>query len=393
MNREELQYAIDNFNAPLYVFDLDIMRETIGVFREKMADKSGLCFAIKANPFLISYMAPIVDRIEVCSMGEFRICKALGINPAQLLISGVLKKKEDILEILEYCGGQCSYTAESPIQFSYFEEWCKQHPEDEIRVYPRLSSGNQFGMDEQTIVNLIKISMQYPNLTVKGIHYFSGTQKKKIKKVYKELEMLKEVFARVEAETQYTLDELEYGSGLAFPYFEGQDDNRLSDLEGMVDAIEQCGWSNRITVEMGRALAANCGYYMTNVLDMKSIGDRNYCIVDGGMQHINYDGQIRGMYIPRYQVTANQTEGELVDWTVCGALCTANDVLLQKVSVANLQIGDVFIFENTGAYAMTEGMSLFLSHPLPKVLVYSKQEGFTLLRDTFHTFMLNTVNN
>jgi len=62
-------------------------------FKRKLEDKSGLCFAIKANPFLIKEMEKLVDRIEVCSMGEFRICKKLGIAPEKLFISGVLKKK------------------------------------------------------------------------------------------------------------------------------------------------------------------------------------------------------------------------------------------------------------------------------------------------------------
>ena len=34
---------------------------------------AGICFAIKANPFLTGRIAEMVDRIEVCSMGEFEI--------------------------------------------------------------------------------------------------------------------------------------------------------------------------------------------------------------------------------------------------------------------------------------------------------------------------------
>lgn len=388
MDASSLRYAAQNFKAPMYIFDIDMMSETVMNFKRKFENKSGLCFAIKANPFLIKDMEKLVDRIEVCSMGEFRICKKLGVAPEKLFISGVLKKKEDILEILEYCHGKCRYTAESPIQFSYFVNWCETHTEDEIRVYPRLSSGNQFGMDEETIINLIKLAEVYPNLKIEGIHFFSGTQKKKVSKIAKELDKLKEFYDKIEQEVGYQIEELEYGSGLAFPYFEGQEDKRESDLDGMVQAIVDSGWSKRVTVEMGRALAADCGYYLTNVLDMKTIGDKNYCIVDGGLQHINYDGQIRGMYIPKYSVTSTQ-EGEAIDWTVCGALCTPNDVLLGKVSIANLQIGDVFIFENTGAYAMTEGMSLFLSHALPKVVTYSKETGWKMHRDKQSTYVFN----
>ena len=67
-----------------------------------------------------------VDRIEVCSMGEYRICRVLGIAPEKLLISGVLKQKEDILEILEECGGTCAYTVESLNQFTAWQTGAKK---------------------------------------------------------------------------------------------------------------------------------------------------------------------------------------------------------------------------------------------------------------------------
>ena len=39
-------------------------------------------------------MAAMTDRIEVCSMGEFRICQEAQIPVQKLVISGVLKKKK-----------------------------------------------------------------------------------------------------------------------------------------------------------------------------------------------------------------------------------------------------------------------------------------------------------
>ena len=75
--------------------------------------KSLYVYLLKANPFLTEVMAGCTDRIEVCSMGEFLICRELEIPPEKLLISGVLKKKEDIYRILDACEGRCRYTVES----------------------------------------------------------------------------------------------------------------------------------------------------------------------------------------------------------------------------------------------------------------------------------------
>ena len=114
---EDLKRGVKKYATPLYVYDLDAVEETLTAFRLKFWDTADLCFAMKANPFLTGKMEKYVDRIEVCSMGEYRICRVLGIAPEKLLISGVLKQKEDILEILEECGGTCAYTVESLNQF------------------------------------------------------------------------------------------------------------------------------------------------------------------------------------------------------------------------------------------------------------------------------------
>ena len=112
-------------------------------------------------------------------MGEFRICRKLQVPPEKLFISGVMKKRDDIREILAYCGNRCAYTVESPLHFQYFVEWSEEHPEDGIlRLYPRLTSGNQFGMDEDTVLEILKKAKELPGIEAEGIHYFSGTQKK-----------------------------------------------------------------------------------------------------------------------------------------------------------------------------------------------------------------------
>ena len=77
-------------------------------------------------------------------------------------------------------------------------------------------------------------------------------------------------------------------------------------------------------------------------------------------------------------------------WNLCGSLCTINDILVKQFPTSNLQIGDVFIFKNTGAYCMTEGISLFLSRDLPCVLKIKENNEIELVRKNVPTFELNS---
>ena len=69
-------------------------------------------------------------------------------------------------------------------------------------------------------------------------------------------------------------------------------------------------------------------------------------------------------------------------------MCTINDLIVKQLPVANLEIGDVFVFKNTGAYSMTEGISLFLIRDLPKI-VFVSGGNMKIVRDNLNTYKLN----
>ena len=76
-------------------------------------------------------------------------------------------------------------------------------------------------------------------------------------------------------------------------------------------------------------------------------------------------------------------------WNLCGSLCTINDILVKQLPAQDLQAGDLVVFHNAGAYCMTEGMSLFLSHDLPLVLIQTPQGSVLPVRPAAATWPLN----
>ena len=153
IDRAVIEQAAERFETPFYLYDTDILREEMARFRAAAGPDIGINYSMKANSFILETMAELADRIEVCSMGEFMICRDMGIAPSRLLISGVLKKSGDFDRILEYGQGESIYTAESLQQFEHLCRWSRQH-RVHVRCYPRLTSGNQFGMDRETVKGL-----------------------------------------------------------------------------------------------------------------------------------------------------------------------------------------------------------------------------------------------
>lgn len=417
--------GIARFQTPLYILDTDELVRRMKRFREIFGEKIGLCYAMKANAFIVEEMAQIADRIEVCSEGEFQICRKLQIPKEKLYISGVLKRRPFVDEILAYGKEEAVYTVESPDHFRFITERCKR---DGIRahVFFRLSSGNQFGMDAETIREMYARALRENIVHVAGIHYFSGTQKKKIDVLKKEIALLDEFCLQLGAESGHAVEELEYGPGFFINYFTNQKEQLWDDAAELAQALEKMTFGGRVTLEMGRAFAASCGYYVTEICDCKTTEGKQYCIVDGGIHQLHYDGQLRGMYHPVVRRLVGDT-GRAVDnadgadnagdvneadnvgsvqtdplWTICGSLCTVNDVLVsncpigmreESMPLSPVRPGDYLVFERVGAYALTEGMSLFLSHELPAVAKYGVAEGWRAARYQQDTYVLNSDLN
>lgn len=391
MTVEGLKAAAAEFDTPLYLFDLDVLRQGVAEIKEALKGEISLCFAMKANPFLTEEMAGLVERIEVCSPGELQICKAKKIPMRQVIFSGVLKEESDITELL--LGEELPvFTAESAVQVRMLSEKAEARKR-KIEVLLRLTSGNQFGMNREELVRMAEETAGNPYVTIKGIHFYSGTQKRKTEQMKKELELLDEVCIQVKDKTGISMEHLEYGPGLGIEYFKGAKAWSYQEATDMLAEIrtfaKELKFGGSVTFELGRFLAAMCGSYLTRVREVKENHGVCYCLVDGGLHHMNYDGQVMAMKTPYCtQIPAREEETEET-YHICGALCTVNDVLIKQYPLRGLQPGDLLVFERTGAYSMTEGMSLFLSRNLPAVVSYCKKEGFARLRAQTPSYPLN----
>ena len=144
-------------------------------------------------------------------------------------------------------------------------------------------------------------------------------------------------------------------------------------------------------VEMGRFLAAPCGEYHTRILDLKRTDGVNYALMDGGIHHLRYYGQMMAVNIPPLRQVPERA-GAREPYCLCGSLCTAADVLARGAKLFPLETGDELVFGRCGAYSVSEASALFLSRDLPEV--WLKQGGAErLLRAGKATWPLNTAED
>lgn len=388
MNELQMKEAASKFKTPFYVFDSDVLNAQVKKIKDALQSTAKVCYAMKANPFIIAEILDTVDCFEVCSPGEFRICERANIPMEKIVMSGVYKNKDDIHYALDTYKTDGVYTVESYNQWVLLSEYAAENKMN-IKVLLRLSNGNQFGMDKSVLESIVADRENHPYIHIEGVQYFTGTQKKPASKIEREIRKTDALVIELKEKYGFEAEKIEYGPGLPICYFDGEENVEDEMLEALCNAIKEMQFKGEIVLEMGRYIAAYCGYYFTKVVDEKVNKSQPYCIIDGGVHHVNYYGQMMAMKMPPIVHLEEDKEADEKNWSICGSLCTVNDVLVKAYPFKNLKLGDTLVFKKTGAYSSTEGISLLLSRDLPQIIVYSQKDGYRVARTHYATDIIN----
>ena len=384
--------VIREIGTPTYVYDVEAIIERIKYLRDKLG--AAILYAVKANSFIVKEIEEEIDGYEICSKGEFDICNSLNINRGKMVISGVHKDRPSIEDMMANCEDIGKYTIESVNQWKLLTDVAKQYGR-KIDALIRLTSGNQFGVNPDDLKYIIQ-NNDDNIITITGIEYFSGTQKHSIKKINKEADKLISLIDELQEELGFTVKQIEYGPGLPIFYYQGEEFDEeafLDEVKLALDRIKEKGVE--LSLEVGRSLVANAGKYFTSVVDLKSNKNGNFVILDGGINHLVYYGGTLGMRIPHYQIVGMSSEAgdkegvdaesDAITYNLHGSLCTVNDILVKNITSKKLNLGDVFVFENVGAYSSTEGISLFLSRDLPQIALADGEGNLRVVREVIKT--------
>lgn len=405
----ELKEIAIKCGTPTYIFDTDELCARIDAMQQILGCGVTVCYAMKANPFLISVLDKKLDKFEVCSPGEFAICEKEGINREKIVLSGVNKEKKDILYTMK-TGAVGIYTVESLNQLELINS-CAVECGIKVKVLIRVTSGNQFGINERQVYEIADRKDELKGIIIEGIQCYSGTQKRKLSQIESEVVWLQAIAHTCEAEHGVKLNEIEYGPGLSVDYFVTDKCDAMNtdfdELKEFAVMIKEMSEKFNVTLEMGRYIAATCGILISRIADMKMNDTTRYAIIDSGINHINYYGQAMAMKKPRCEfIPMEYTEGfaDGVDhevevysqgvqpYNICGSLCTVGDVIVKNLELKDAKIGDMIAFYNIGAYSVTEGIYLFLSRRMPAIVMYSKKTGYRIVRNPVDTFLINSVS-
>ena len=121
-----------------------------------------------------------------------------------------------------------------------------------------------------------------------------------------------------------------------------------------------------LVIELGRFLVAEAGIYACKVVDKKISRGTTYLVCNGGLHHHlansgNFGQVIRKNYPVAIgnRLSSNTTE----QVTIVGPLCTPLDILADRVTLPQADVGDWVVVYQSGAYGPTASPQDFLGHP------------------------------
>lgn len=367
--------------TPFYAYDRDAITQRVLELRQAMPSDLKIHYAMKANPMpaIVQHMATLVDGFDLASGGEMKVALDTIMPAEQISFAGPGKRHTEISQAI---AAGITLNVESPYELKTITEYSEKlglkakvalriNPAFELKASGMKMGGGpkQFGIDEEQIPDKLQ-QIKTLDLNFQGFHIYSGSQNLKAESIIEAQQKSLSLAERLLNECSISVHKLNIGGGYGIPYFPGETPLNIQQvgdaLETEMEKFKRSSPNTEVIIELGRYLVGEAGIYITRVIDKKISREQIYLIVDGGLHHhLAASGNFGQVIRKNYPIAiANRMDQEnLEKVTIVGPLCTPLDILGDKVSLPKVDVDDLVVIFQSGAYGYTASPQLFLSQP------------------------------
>jgi len=381
----------DQFGTPLYVYSRKAFSDSYLAYADALKGKDALvCYAVKANSNIavLNVLAKLGAGFDIVSVGELeRVLKAGG-DPAKCVFSGVAKTADEMRRALAV-GVHC-FNVESAAELERLNDVAVEmgvkapvslrvNPDVDAGTHPYISTGlkeNKFGVDIEVAPEVYAHAATLPGLDIKGVDCHIGSQLTQIDPFLDALDRVLLLIDNLKAQG-IELEHIDLGGGLGVTY----DDEVPPTPKQLIDALEPklAGRNLKMVFEPGRSIAANAGVFITQVEFLKSNGDKNFAIIDGGMNDL-----IRPSLYSAWQNIVEvqpRTNTEKKAYDVVGPVCETGD-FLGKDRELSIVSGDLLAVKSSGAYGFVMASNYNTRNKPAEVMVDGDKSYLIRRRET-----------
>lgn len=362
------------FGTPTYVYSKSAILKNFSAYQQAgesfgpSNNQPLICFAVKANSNLaiLNLLAKQGAGFDIVSGGELMRVLAAGGNPEKVIFSGVGKTADEIKLALThniYC-----FNVESLSELERINEIASEmgtfapisfrvNPNINARTHPYISTGlkeNKFGISHIEALSKYRKAAQMSNIRIVGIDCHIGSQIMEIGPMLEAVDRLIELTDRLAIEG-IRLTHIDVGGGLGITYNMEKSTSPQEFVEEVYKKITKWRRDNhlsksiRVIFEPGRSIVGNAGALLTEVQYLKTTNEKNFAIVDAGMNDLLRPA----MYDAWHRVReVAEPKSPSKSWSIVGPICETSDSFTDNRSLSISQ-GDILSIMSAGAYGMT----------------------------------------
>lgn len=387
---------IEKYGTPLYIYSAKTIKRHFKVFDSAFTNiKHITCYSVKANSNL-SILALLKKEgagADVVSGGELKRALKAGISPEKIVFSGVGKTPEEME--LGLRAGILMFNVESAEELEVLGEVAQRlkikapfalrvNPNVDPKTHPYISTGlrkNKFGLPEEEVIPLYLKARENLYLQPIGIDAHIGSQLTQISPFVEAVRRLKELWQELTLRG-FELKYFDLGGGLGIVYDAEEPPLPEEYSASIVNELKDLPLT--LILEPGRVIVGNAGILVTKVLYTKSNREKNFIIVDAGMNDL-----IRPAFYQAYHkiIPLEDREEEEIVADIVGPICESGDFLAKERKIPKVKRGDYLVVMSAGAYGFVMS-SNYNSRPRAAEVLVDGSEAFLIRRrETIEDFL------
>ena len=372
-----LQKLAKKFDTPLYCYSYEKLKKNIINFKFHFRKLNPLiCFAIKSNSNLsiIKEIKKLGLGADVVSKGELTQALKAGINPNQIVFSGVGKSYSELKYAIEK--KILLINSESKSEVFEIEKIAKLkkkivnigirlNPNTDAKTLSKISTGkkgDKFGVNEKIFIELVNYIKKSKYINLKCLSVHIGSQIFENKPYEKMLKVINRIISKIKYEFEY----IDLGGGMGIPY---QNKKKVFNYNNYQKSIiKYLGkYNSKIIFEPGRSIVGNAGILVSKIIYIKESQSKNFIILDAGMN----DLMRPALYGAKHKIIPvnkkNKSSNKIYEFV--GPICESTDKFLSVKKFQKLNENELIIICDVGAYGSSLSSNYNLRSKPAEILI------------------------
>lgn len=373
----------DKFGTPCFIYSANSISQNFSEIKDIFCnEKNSVYYSVKANSSLsiLKLLSDLGAGFDIVSIGELERVIKVGANPKKIVYSGVGKSESDIKKSLEL-GIRC-INVESFAELERINKIAKDlkiKAPVAIRVNPNIDPGSheyistglestKFGINLKNMMDAFIYANEQQFIDLIGIDYHIGSQIETIEPFIEAIISVSKIIKELE-KNSISVELIDMGGGIGIDY----SNNNVPSIKQFGNAINQAIKDNELDkynliLELGRCIVGNAGYLITKVEYIKKDSEKNYVIVDAGM-----DNLIRpALYNAWHNIISTNNRAEEILCDVVGPVCECADFIGKERRLA-VEQDDILIITSCGAYAASMASNYNSRAKAAEVIIKNKK--------------------